>query len=606
MKLTPFLLFLLLLVVLIVAVITLKPSISLDTNKEGFISFQTNVVPQREVKIPPYSSKSVVKLYDNLFFDRSNANVIEVIGPEFTGNIDANYAVIDGNVDSSGNSITAINVKTRDGTITNYTVTEGSTTQETRESTIQSITSSYNVRPFYTTACKTTGTYQLFYIPWNTDTYIHAIQITDTPSSTTLSTFRPKNIFTYNIPADSTKNINAILYRSSFVTITPTSTPETNTSNNTMVTSPLYSTTQKVYQLSPDIKYNIKNGDLIVDASGSILVYNRQGVSTTYTTPPTNLETDVTSVAYAPWIVNNTANTIQILYVQSRKNTLVALFRSDSAGRFVLLNYGRFNENNIDNGDGSVLPPVPTPTPPTPDSPIPDADITKSAISDYFKWYWYWNSSGPGMNPKYSDNYMLKTQIVPPVCPSCPAASCGSSSSENSGKSGNSDNVLSKTVDSAGNAITKTVDTAGNVVNKTIDTTGNVVNKTVDTASDLLKSGASGASNLLTSGASGAVNLLTSGVSGATDLLKDAGSGAVSVVDKTLDTTGNVLNRLSGNNVNTGTGAYYGGLHTSGTYRAPGFSQGNPPIDNYSYYGALPNKGSDYIPITADFSAFKK
>ena len=30
------------------------------------------------------------------------------------------------------------------------------------------------------------------------------------------------------------------------------------------------------------------------------------------------------------------------------------------------------------------------------------------------------------------------------------------------------------------------------------------------------------------------------------------------------------------------------------------------PIDNYSYFGALQSKGSDFIPITSDFSSFRK
>ena len=30
------------------------------------------------------------------------------------------------------------------------------------------------------------------------------------------------------------------------------------------------------------------------------------------------------------------------------------------------------------------------------------------------------------------------------------------------------------------------------------------------------------------------------------------------------------------------------------------------PIDNYSQYGALQSKGCNYMPVTADFSAFRK
>jgi hypothetical protein len=43
---------------------------------------------------------------------------------------------------------------------------------------------------------------------------------------------------------------------------------------------------------------------------------------------------------------------------------------------------------------------------------------------DYYKWYYYWVKNGknggpPSNNHIYSEDYMLKTQIVPPVCPAC-------------------------------------------------------------------------------------------------------------------------------------------------------------------------------------------
>jgi len=33
---------------------------------------------------------------------------------------------------------------------------------------------------------------------------------------------------------------------------------------------------------------------------------------------------------------------------------------------------------------------------------------------------------------------------------------------------------------------------------------------------------------------------------------------------------------------------------------------GNQYMDKYSYYGALPSKSGDFVPITANFSAFGK
>jgi hypothetical protein len=46
---------------------------------------------------------------------------------------------------------------------------------------------------------------------------------------------------------------------------------------------------------------------------------------------------------------------------------------------------------------------------------------------------------------------------------------------------------------------------------------------------------------------------------------------------------------------------------SSGTYRSAGGGRGTSVTtgsDHSSYFGALPSKGGDYIPVTADFSRF--
>jgi hypothetical protein len=620
MKLTPLLLFLLILVVLVIAVSTLKNPIS-SSEKEGFVQFKTNVVPQTETAIPAYSSRPIVKLYDNLFIDRKNINIVEVVSSEFTGNIDATtYTVYKGNVDLTGSSITAINVQTRDGTRTNHQVTS-TNVQESDESKISSITNTYKSVPFFTSACTTTAKYQLFYIPWGTDTYIHGIQLTASPSSSAIASFKPLNLYSYYIPSDMSANMSAVYYTNNVINLTVPANSDTSAQNGTSVTEPLYSAKRQVYQLTSDIKYDINSGIVVVNSTNAIIVYDRSGKQTTYSTAPDDsvISTAISGSVSASWIANNATNTTQIVYIPSQNKTVILLLQKDAAGRFNVLKSIRFNASTVigsngegDNGNTSIIstPSVPPASGPT---------VDPSAISDYYKWYWYWNSAGPGTNAQYSNNYLLKTQIVPPVCPACPTATCASTAS--SIDSGSSSSVKK---DSNSNIITDTVDTTGNVINKTVDTTGNVINKTIDTTSNLLTSGATGATNLLTSGVSGATDLVKSGASGATDLvksgasgtvdlLKSAGSGVANIAGQTLSTTGNIVGSLtSGSNTNAigGAGAYYGGLNTpygsESGYSAPGFSRGSPPIDNYSYYGALPNKGSTYIPITADFSAFKK
>ena len=91
MKLTPFILFLILLFVLVISIVFSR-FLPLINSKEGFISFKKDTNSLNYVYIPQYSSQTstsnstVVKLYDNLFFDTKNANIIEVNGSAFVGN----------------------------------------------------------------------------------------------------------------------------------------------------------------------------------------------------------------------------------------------------------------------------------------------------------------------------------------------------------------------------------------------------------------------------------------------------------------------------------------------------------------------------------------
>jgi hypothetical protein len=228
-----------------------------------------------------------------------------------------------------------------------------------------------------------------------------------------------------------------------------------------------------------------------------------------------------------------------------------------------------------------------------------------SELLDAFsRWYIYFNANAVGSGD--SSDYLLKTQIVPPVCPACPGCqgvctSCGGNggsgtlasdnnslafkgntaaqtsngtSTSNNTLVGSTGSFLNNAVDATGNVANKTIDTAGNVVNKTIDTAGNVVGKTFDTATNL--------------------------------------------VGKTFDAAGNLLestaNRLGADR--TGYYQSYGGpKNTSTSANAVGYRPGSNstgvstlpnsnPQDPYSYNGALQSKGGNYMSITADFSKF--
>ena len=88
-KITPFLLFLILLLVLVVAVLFgnwIKTNLTWNSSKEGFVSFQNAAKPIEYVSIPQYSrTNTPIKVYDNVFFDKINANLIEVDSTAFQG-----------------------------------------------------------------------------------------------------------------------------------------------------------------------------------------------------------------------------------------------------------------------------------------------------------------------------------------------------------------------------------------------------------------------------------------------------------------------------------------------------------------------------------------
>jgi len=580
MKLSPLLLFLLLVLILVVSVIVCKNCTY--PLSEGFVSYDANVEPTTSATIPQYSNTSVIKMFDNLFFDNKNGNVIEVDSSQFLGNLNANGAYLSGNVDITGSSISNLYISTRDDNHKTYSTSTSSAIPEANNATV---TSSYK-NWSYTTQCPNTGKYQLFYVPWNTDTYVHIIALTYVPPYYGEHSTTPKNIYTYKFSTNSS-TVSAVRYINSNLPLNAPSSSSPDPSNNAFVIDSYYGTNNPVYQLSPSVKFDASNANLIISSPNSITVYGRsQNVIVTSTTPLQNagLNNTITSVSYNAWIAYDINNTTQVVYVANGKNTLLLLLQKNSTGSYDLVNSARFNENGLDNGSSQPAP-VPASDPssvPTP--PAPTSDLSGNAVSDYYKWYWYWNSVGGGN--KYSDNYILKTQIVPPVCPKCPNCPNCTGTCTNCGGQGGSGTMTS-------NGSSAVNETKG-VINNTVDTVGNVAEKTVDAAGNVIV---------------GAEKVVGGVAMGAGAAVGGIASGAAGIVNNAISTTGSVANNL----IDTAQGqpGYgqpgYGqpGYGQSG-YGQPGFSKGNSPIDNYSYYGALPEKGANYMPITADFSAFGK
>jgi hypothetical protein len=704
MKLTPLILFLILLFVLILSILFSK-FLPLSGLSEGFVSFMNTKQPLDPVSIPVYSTNttSVVKLYDNMFFDTKNANLIEVDGKAFVGNtvggnVGNSVSANVGNVDSTGVTINGIYVVKRDGTVN---VTQYSSTTTAPESAITSVSSQYN-NWNYISKSNGTDKYQTFYFSWNDSTYIHIID-----SST------KKHISSFLFGSGNTQS--QFLWGNNVSVSVGIPANDTDGNNNTYVTDNNYNSSKKVYQISGTVKFDPNNGNIIIKknsamtgctVSSSLTVYNRAGSG--ITDYQTNYQTSVANVNFAPWIIPDGANNMLVYMPVSNKTLIFILKYNASTQQFSVSNNNifRFNSQGLDTGSQPAK--------------VVDGSGNKDIGGDYYKWLAYWNTvaNSPG---NYSQDYLLKTQIVPPVCPSCPscphgggactqcggqggsgtqgvgmpigvsggtgagAGAIGMSGAVMAGQDGSGNKQFDATSMGSGNFVTTanadtiggatTLQTLGavagaedvaktgatavgtvtktgaDVINKTVDTTGNVLTSagsgatnliggTIGTAANLASSAGSGTVGLLKEAGSGtvglvksagtgieeagegAVGLLKDTASGAVGLIKDAGSGATKVLTQDQrrgqvygQSYGQAYGQGTGQGTSQGTGpdtrtsqgqGRSGDRYKNGWMQAGAMQQGVNGVDLYSGYGALPNKGSDFIPITSDFSAFGK
>ena len=179
-KLTPLVLFLIILFVLVISVIFGR-WLNIE---EGFISFQKNQAIIASTIIPQYSGNGVYKLYDNLYYDYSNGNIIVITS--------TTQYTTDAEIDTSGGTISGIQIIPRSGT----PITTIATTRDSNAVIIPATTSnptliSSKISSSYSSWVSTVPTipYQIIYMPWNTSTFIHLVDAasTATPYNPTLN-----------------------------------------------------------------------------------------------------------------------------------------------------------------------------------------------------------------------------------------------------------------------------------------------------------------------------------------------------------------------------------------------------------------------------------
>lgn len=247
----------------------------------------------------------------------------------------------------------------------------------------------------------------------------------------------------------------------------------------------------------------------------------------------------------------------------------------------------------------------------------------------------------------YSD-YLLKTEVVPPVCPACPSCTDKGVCSNCGGKggSGTQDELKESLIKEFGSGIDSFLrDGAGGADSLVRDTAKGTV--------DLAKETAGGVVDTASKAGSGAADFAKSSASGVGDYAKDAASGTYGAASEVVTGTVGLGREVVGGAYNAGAsvagGAYNAGASVAGgaydvasgavnalgqaipNYGAPGGAQGpnaqmggqqnaygggysNPggvPAtagqDPYSYFGSVPPRpGTTYMPRTANFSAFGK
>jgi hypothetical protein len=657
-KISPLILFIILLVVL-----ALSAMIKNYMGTEGFITYNYDNKMFTNQTVGIYSTDNpITKIYDDIYYDPRNGNIVVI----YTKNV---FGIDGAQADTDGKNIKAINIVPRKNETTSQiseysnasidkkddkgvslAVAVTQVTPESRKATLDAVDVAWSFK---------SGSNQVNYFTWGTNTYIYVMDITGisvagNSSSPGYDKARFKDSYSENGAAYSgaIKHASAAYYTGSInpgitldftgadgdefddIIVESTYPQQTNSGyEDKSSIEPIYDKSRQIYNITSHIKYDIANGNLVIItstlANKGADVYYRSGADKREDARPDTQLVGLASERISsgdspiyitqsfsksvskPFFVQDTINKNTVMYWPTGENTLIAVFENrKTPNEYVPIKKTvRFtssgvwtppkeeekkDEKNTDNSGNT--------------------DISGGNYGDFWKWWSYFNSNAVG---GLSNDYMLKTQIVPPVCPSCPACqggactNCGgaggsgsmaadgsslaikgpSSAAASLGQSASSavqgtaavagltaigtgalaTNLAGKTLDTAGNIVNKTVDTAGNIVNRTFDAAGNIVDKTFDAAGNVVNT----TGGLLQSAGSGLTNLFTSDP-----------------------------RRVGYEQSYTGPrpGSNYTGIYNP-LPKQQGQASG-PNIDPYTYNGALQSKGSNFRPVTTDFSSF--
>jgi hypothetical protein len=640
----------------IIAVLVISLFMNNTTIEEPFSTYNYGADVHAEFTILTYhETRSVTKLYDNLYFDKSNRNIIEVISVKYDANATS---------DQSQDTYTDIKIVSNvGGEIVNKNIAmiidedSGAVSpNDSPESDFKFKTSADKYYDFETT--NVYSKYKVAVFEKDKDTVIHIMDIMDTSKHISTS------IFTYG-----ENGTGSVVHKPLNAVAVPIASSETFSNIKEGVennlpgkTLSLYSDDRILTELISDKMYiDMRNYNIIGQITGdSVSVIKTDGTTVKRTESSDDIIVDdivIDTVTVNPMYPDQPA-----IAIYTPTGFYFMLFTSGLAldtAKFIKKKIANVVTDNTSAAPGSGSVGTTDLSQPTTSGEI--NDNTKSDTDDQM------SKIFRRMIADYaSDDYMLKTEIVPPVCPTCPSCvgdcnsvctNCGGNGgSGTQGSNGSSlttdsetthttdknGNVIIRTVDSAGNAIVKIIDSAGNVTVKTIDTAGKVIDSTVAATGQAISDVRDGVKTVSTDVYDGAGNVIsdvgdgvktvsTDVYDGAGNVISTAGDVAKTVGTDVYDGAGNVLSTAGGavnaigKGLSTVTRDLYGGIkglgvgatsmgqYNQGTGYGPNQGQGpnsrisyENSISNYDYYGALPAKTSDYIARTADFGAFGK
>jgi len=467
LKLTPLILFFIILLVLVVSVIYMN-----RLNPEGFIDFNAAAAASSNsgttsVTVPLYSTNSPLnKLYDNIYIDKRNANLVTLDGPS------------SGTQSSDPKTLYSINILARNSnynSIVSYTNSKASITNyDSNESQNASVAESYQSSVVHTNP---PSEYQIFYFAWNRDTYIHVMNLTTNKHILSYCMDSASTITTYDLSANGPTGTYPAM------NIKPT---VADASDNTTSILTVYDPTHYVVQLHTNIFYDSLRGYVVctkAGANGAVIINNvydyagndlynaavnaNNPLLTNPPASPTRISslvastTPFASVVFTSTVVNGDASN-NVLILSNANKKIIAHISADVNNRPVITNYLKYNAQTLDTSVASATSAstssatsASSPTDDSGNNPSEPIDSGK-VYDEYMKWYTYWNSVGQPGNKGFSDDYLLKTQIVPPVCPACNTvggcSNCNAGGSAYSGGKGSTGAASSGTTGSGASA----------------------------------------------------------------------------------------------------------------------------------------------------------